>query len=54
MTIIWSPLAIERMKEIVRYLGRERPETAENGPYPFLPKWKDWSGFRAAEGLSRN
>jgi plasmid stabilization system protein ParE len=29
MTIVWSPLAIERMKEIVRYIGRDRPETAE-------------------------
>ncbi len=29
MTIVWSPLAIERLVEAARYIARDKPETAE-------------------------
>jgi len=30
MRIIWSPLAIERAKEIVDYIAQDKPSAAEN------------------------
>ena len=30
MKIIWSPLAIERAKEIIEYIAQDKPSAAEN------------------------
>lgn len=30
MKIIWSPLAIDRAKEIVDYIAQDKPSAAEN------------------------
>ncbi len=29
MTIIWSPLALERVRDIARYIARDKPSAAE-------------------------
>ena len=30
MKIIWSPLALERVRDITRYIARDKPSAAEN------------------------